>query len=98
MKQIFDIIKNNPLFQGIAFTDFDRMLNCLSARTVTYQKGEVILLSGDNVNFVGLVLSGRVQVIKEDVNGSATILTELGAPELFGEAFACAGIEHSPVR
>ena len=97
MKNIFEKIKNNPLFEGIAFEDFDRLLNCLSAKTVCYKKGEIILLSGNSVSFVGLVLSGHIKIIKEDKNGNITILTELSSPELFGEVFACAEIEHSPV-
>jgi CRP-like cAMP-binding protein len=44
-----------------------------------------------------MVLSGSARVIKEDENGNVMILTELAASELFGEAFACAGIEQSPV-
>ena len=73
------------------------MLSCLSAKTVRYKKGSVILLSGDAVNFVGLILSGSVQIIKEDVDGHIAILTELGVSGIFGEVFACAGISHSPV-
>ena len=97
MKKIFETIKNNPLFQGIAFSDFERMFSCLSAKTACYKKGNVILLSGDAVNFVGLILSGGVKIIKEDDNGNYTILTELSISEMFGEVFACAGISQSPV-
>jgi CRP-like cAMP-binding protein len=73
------------------------MFDCLSARKKFYQKGEIILLSGNTVNFVGLVLSGSVQIIKDDDDGRVNIIAELGASELFGETFACAGIDHSPV-
>ena len=97
VKKIFEAAKSNPLFQGVAFSDFERMLNCLSAKTTGYKKDDVILLSGDTVNFVGLILSGSVKVIKEDMDGRIVILTELGVSELFGEVFACAGIDHSPV-
>ena len=97
MKKIFETVKSNPLFQGIAFSDFESMLSCLSARTTAYKKGDVILLSGDTVNVVGLILSGGVKVIKEDMDGNITILTELGVSEIFGEVFACAGVDHSPV-
>ncbi len=97
MKKIFEIINNNPLFVGIAFSDFEPMLGCLSARTVSYQRDDLILLSGDTVSFVGLVLAGSVQIIKEDREGNVTILTELGVSDIFGEVFACAGIDHSPV-
>jgi CRP-like cAMP-binding protein len=97
LKRVFEAVKSNPLFQGIAFSDFERMLSCLSARTAVFCKGDVILLSGNAVSFVGLILSGGVQIIKEDINGNVNILTELSVSELFGEVFACAGISHSPV-
>ena len=97
MKKIFATIQSNPLFEGVAFSDFERMAGCLSAKTAVYQKGSVILLSGDATDFVGFVLSGGVQIIKEDRSGRAAILASLGVSELFGEVFACAGISQSPV-
>jgi CRP-like cAMP-binding protein len=97
LRKIFETVKSNPLFQGIAFSDFERVLNCLSAKPANYKKNDVILLSGDTVNFVGLILSGSVQIIREDMDGRITILTELGVSELFGEVFACAEITQSPV-
>ena len=97
MKKIFDAVKSNPLFAGIAYSDFENMLTCLSAKTKCCKKNDVVLLSGDAVDFVGLVLAGGVQIIKEDANGRIAILTELGISDIFGEVFACAGIAHSPV-
>ena len=97
MKKIFETIKDNPLFQGIAFSDFEQMYGCLSARTAKYRKGDIVLLAGDTVNFVGLLLSGSVNIIKEDMEGRITIIAEAAVSEVFGEVFACAGITQSPV-
>ena len=97
MRKVFEIVKTNLLFQGIVFNDFIKMLSCLSATTVRYEKGDIILLTGDAVKFVGLILSGSVQIIKEDADGRTAILTELAVSDIFGEVFACAGISHSPV-
>ncbi len=97
MKKIFDTIQSNPLFMGIGFSDFEKMFGCLSAKTVSYKKNAIILLAGDTVNFVGLVLAGSVKVFKEDADGRTALLTDLGVSEIFGEVFACAGIDHSPV-
>ena len=38
MKKYFDIIKSNPLFTGIASSDFDTMLGCLDGKTKEYKK------------------------------------------------------------
>ena len=97
MKKIFETVKSNPLFQGIAFSDFEQVFNCLPVKTAHFKKDDVILLSGDTISFVGLILSGGVQIIKEDMDGRITIITELGASEIFGEVFACAEIAQSPV-
>ncbi len=97
MKKVFNAVKDNPLFNGIAFSDFERMFPCLSARAATYKKGGIILLSGDAVTFVGLVLSGGVKIMKEDRDGRVSIVTELSVSDTFCEVFACAGVSHSPV-
>jgi len=97
MKKTFEIVKYNPLWNGIGYNDFEQMFHCIEARTQSFEKGDIVLLSGDSVNSIGMIISGSVKVIKEDMEGNITILTELGVSELFGEVFACAGIEHSPV-
>jgi len=90
-------IKNNPLFEGIADYDFDTMLNCLNYRKAAYKKDTTILHAGDKLNFVGLILSGSVKIIKADADGNVFILAKLGVMETFGETFAYADLHHCPV-
>ena len=97
MKNIFEKARGNLLFDGINFEDYGKLLECLSAKTSHYKKGEIILLAGNRIDFVGLVLAGQIKIIKEAQDGNINILTELAAAELFGEVFACAGVPHSPV-
>jgi len=97
MKKYFNAARHNPLWSGIEFGDFEKMLPCIEAKTQSYDKGEIIVLSGDAIDRVGLILSGSVKVVREDINGNIAILTELTAPELFGEVFACAGVDRSPI-
>jgi len=97
LKKTFETIKNNPLLQGISFSDFEKMLTCLSAKTTTHQKNTTILQTGDTINYIGIILSGNIKIIKENPNGQNTTLKEQNAPELFGEEYTCAGIDHSPI-
>lgn len=97
MKKIYQFIKNNPLFKEISANDFETMLRCVEGRVKEYEKGAVIQLAGNPVKTLGLVVSGIVQVIREDGNGKQNLMAELGKGELFGEVFACAGVSHSPV-
>lgn len=95
MKNYINDLKINPLFIGI--DDLEKMLDCLSARVVAYKQDDIILLSGNTVKDIGIVLSGNVKVIKENIDGNINILSELKKGDIFAEAFLCAGMSISPV-
>lgn len=97
MKKYLEILGKVSLFQEIAADDLSAMLSCLSAETAHYQKNEILLLTGEKPERVGIVLSGRLQVIKESLEGERTIMAILEPCDLFAEALCCAGIEESPV-
>lgn len=97
MNNVFELVHGNPLFDGIDFSDFSVMFEYIDARTKQFKKNEPILLSGNPIDFVGIVLHGSVKIVRSDSDGNDTILTELFSQAIFGETFACAGIGHSPV-
>ena len=97
MDNIYSTIKNSHLWNGISRDEFAQMYKCMDANTRRYDRGVDIISTGERANAVGLVLSGSVKIIKEDVDGNPTILAEFTVPEIFGETFACADVEHSPV-
>jgi signal-transduction protein with cAMP-binding, CBS, and nucleotidyltransferase domain len=59
---IVTIPGNIDLFAGISPEDLTRLLECLDARYRTCAKGDAVIREGDPVDFVGVVLSGGVQV------------------------------------
>lgn len=97
MQEIFSFLKQIPLFSGIAEADFSKMLSCLNARKASYRRQDVILLEGRPVSSVGIVLSGRVQIIREDYAGNRTITAEIPSGNLFAESFCCVRAERIPV-
>lgn len=97
MKKYLEILKANQLFSGIEEFDLEKILNCLDAKYVSYKKNDTIIFYGDVLSSIGIVLSGSIEIIKEDISGNVNILTKLGINEVFAEAFACAGIVESPV-
>ncbi|MGN0470626.1 MAG: Crp/Fnr family transcriptional regulator [Acutalibacteraceae bacterium] len=97
MKKYFDILSQCPLFAGIEQYDLNTMIRCLNGRIVNIQKGNPVFLEGDSAEFVGVILSGTVQVVKEDYYGNRSVLTAVKPGELFAEAFSCAGIKKLPV-
>jgi CRP-like cAMP-binding protein len=73
------------------------MLTCLNARVVAVTKGEPIFLEGDSAGFVGIVLEGSIQVVRDDFYGNRSVLSHAEQGDIFGEAFACANVESMPV-
>lgn len=77
------------LFAGIRKEDMPGMLGCIGYHVHTYEKGAVIAFEEETINHVGVVLSGKVDMVKEDLWGSRTMLVRMGKDEVFGETFAC---------
>lgn len=80
---------NSPLFAGIKPEDMKPMLQCIGYHLNQYSKGEVIAFEGDNLKHIGIVLSGSVDMVKEDLWGNKTMLIRTRKHEMFGETFAC---------
>lgn len=85
------------LFEGIHEDDFERMMSCLGAKEKKFDKDNFIFYEGDPAEFVGIVLSGGVNIIHDSYWGDRTILTHVEPFGLFGEAFSCAELETLPV-
>ncbi len=97
MKKYLEILKKCPLFFGIEDDHLLKMLTCLGARIMAFDKKYTILNEGNPARYIGIILSGSAQVIRMDYYGNRSILTEVGPSELFAEAFACAEMEAVPV-
>ncbi len=97
MEYIYNIVKNNPLFEDKNLNDFITLSNCLSPTIKSFKNKEIILNLNDPVDSVYIIISGSVKVIKESFDGKENIIAKIISPQTFGEVFACATIPKSPV-
>lgn len=88
MSDVISFLSSLPLFQGVAYDVLPNVLQALSAYQVSYQKGEYLLHNQDVVSAAGLVLEGKVLILREDFWGNRAILTQISAGYLFGETYA----------
>ena len=79
----------SALFAGIRKEDMAGMLDCIGYHIRSYEKGAIIAFEEETINHVGVVLSGKVDMVKEDLWGNRTMLVRMGKDEVFGETFAC---------
>lgn len=97
MKKYLEVLKKCPLFDRIAEDDLLRMLSCLGARIIFFDKKYTVMAEGNVARYIGIVLSGSVQIIQVDYYGNRSILSSVGQSQMFAEAFACAEMSALPV-
>lgn len=97
MKKFFDSLSRCPLFDNIEYSDLECMLKCLDAKTREISKGKPVFLEGSPAQFIGVVLSGKIQIVRDDYYGNRSVLAVLESGEMFAEVFSCAGLETMPV-
>jgi len=91
------VYSNIELFKNISEKDLKELLVCCGAKTKEYSKGEYVWLAGDPAQHVGIVITGQVNIIKEDILGNRNIIGKVSEGNVFGETVSCAGIESYPV-
>ena len=82
-------IPDSPLFAGIHPEEKESILKCLSAVEKKYEKGDAVFLAGTAIRSMGFILSGSVDISRDDFWGNRQVLGHAGSGELFGEAYAC---------
>lgn len=81
-------LTKTPLFQGIAPKELEQMLGCLGASARQYGKGQTIYHVGENVEQMGVVVTGSVHVVQDDVWGNRSIWAQVGPGQVFAETYA----------
>lgn len=97
MKDFFPILQKCPLFDGIRPEDLPGMLSCMGAKLVPAKRGQILFHEGASTQFVGIVLTGSLQLIREDFYGNRSLLTHISPTQLFGESYAFSGAAFLPV-
>ena len=80
---------NSPLFRNIQPDNLSVLLSCVGYHIAMYRKGEIIAFEEAHIKHIGIILSGIVDMVKEDLWGNKTMLLRMKKNELFGETFAC---------
>lgn len=94
---MLDILKNNKLFAEMEEAEISELLKCLGAGRINCKKGGFIFLAGQSRPKVAVLLSGKAQVVRENVLGDRMIMGALEPGDMFGETFACRELEVMPV-
>lgn len=81
--------KEFPLFQHMQEKEIHEILLTAGCFVKNFKKGNYIYQENEVIHSLGVILTGHVYMVKEDVWGEETILVRMGKGDLFGENFAC---------
>ena len=81
-------MENAELFQGIDKRGIEAIMNCLKPETLSFKKGETIIVYSSELEHLCVLLSGRAHLYCMDSEGEYTLLENYGPDDIFGEVFA----------
>ena len=88
MEKYLPILRNSPFFKGLTDNEILSILYCVNATAVSKERDSYIFRAGDSTEVMGLVVSGCVLVMQEDLWGHRNILSKCHASDFFGEPYA----------
>lgn len=74
----------NDLFKNVAGKNKEKLLMFLEASQLRFNENLSILKTIKNENIIAIINKGIIQIIKNDYNGSRTIIEELEENDIFG--------------
>ncbi len=87
MKKYIGILKRTQLFAGVGDVEIESMFSCLSAKLKYYKKGEYVLRQGERMGALAVLVDGKLHIQSDDYWGNRSILGDIAAGEMFGEAY-----------
>lgn len=91
MKEHWRVLQRSILFSRMTEAEMTQIAYEFLKNKKAYQKAEIILLNGTIIQKFGLLLSGSLNILKEDLEGNQILLARIEPGELFAETFACSG-------
>lgn len=82
------MLKRMMLFHGMSDEEIKQVLLSLQVREKHFRKGSFVFHAGDITSRFGFVLSGSVTIETNDIWGNRTILSHIGAGQVFAETYA----------
>ena len=88
MKKVLDAMRVSVLFEGLMEPELVWLVENGGVRVQAFKKDQFLIHQGDKAKGVGLVLEGRLHILREDFLGNREILAEVTAGDIFDEVYA----------
>ena len=96
MEEYLSVLSACPLFFQISTDSIFPALHCLGAVETRISRDMALFHEGDPATFMGIVLSGAIQIIRTDPSGNRVVILSAPPGAVLGDAYLCAGLEQVP--
>ncbi|WP_124101369.1 Crp/Fnr family transcriptional regulator [Ruminococcus sp. Marseille-P6503] len=97
MKNDFELMKKCPLFSNLSEEELNFILTSPHTKIKDFSKNQTVISEGDSAEELGAVLSGAVQIVRNDYYGNRSIIALIEPPQIFAEVFVFSDTQHMPV-
>lgn len=97
MEDINRMLEACPLFDQIKTDEYEKMMACIKGHIRKFAQDDYVFLAGSEIDFIGVVVTGVVEIVKENLAGTRLILDILGPASIFGEGIASTRAKIAPV-
>ncbi|MCU0370577.1 MAG: Crp/Fnr family transcriptional regulator [Bacteroidales bacterium] len=84
---MYDILAQSPIFQGLNAEELEALFARCHCFTKTYEVGELAAFSGEQVNFLMIVIEGSMKGEMVDFSGKTIKIDDIRAPNPLASAF-----------
>ncbi len=93
----YRLLTASPLFSGLSLSECEGLAEFLKAGEKTYAAGAILHLPGTELKRFGYVLSGLVQVYRDETDGTRMLMASCGPGGSFGESLCFLKVKSAPV-
>jgi CRP/FNR family transcriptional regulator, dissimilatory nitrate respiration regulator len=97
VEAIIDAAAKSVLFAGLGRCEIERLIEEFAPAVKHFEKGEIIVLEGDDVSAMGLIVGGCAQAVKTNAAGDTLTAARLKIGDIFGDMLAASAHAKSPV-
>ena len=81
-------MQKGSIFSDISPAEWERILHCFQPITQKFEAGSYIMTFSEDLDRIGIMLSGKAHLTYIDADGKYTILEQLYTNDVFGEVFS----------
>ena len=78
------VMKGAKIFEGFSLLDCDFIFSLIKPEIRWFTKDEILINEGDEIDYLGIVCSGKIVRERQDYEGNVSLQHILVSPNIFG--------------